>query len=569
MFIRPEVFVDATPPPAAEPEPVPLPLPPATDLPPEPLPLPAPVEPALQPQPAADHPVPPFGFTVRRFVHIVTLLFCLFLVVRTTFVEPFGVTTGSMAETIRGNRHERACWRCGCPVCVGTADDARGSNPQFNVFCPNCGAGHDPTAATRPNDPNGLDLRDDQDLLGDRLMVDKLVFRLRPPRRWEVAVFRCPEPEGKAAKERDELTVFEAKLPIDDERKAYVKRTVGLPGERVRVFDGDVYANGELQRKTLPQVRETRIPVFRMDFAPPGGWAARWETGPVVGSPKLPKDPPPPAVEGVVRGGDLVLDATTAPVGLTYRHRDLDTNKDEVIRDRVGYNGSLRREWVPVHDFMIGCEVEVVGGAGGAFAVRLGDGADTVKVHMPVHPDTSSGTAVIAHEGGKEQAFAEPFALVPGRRYRLEFAFIDRRVLVAIDGKEMAPPLDLPPVTAGKGAGDPAGKRAGLDRPVQLGCRGGHVVVRHFTLWRDIHYRSDPDAKHGVKDECRLGPDEYFMLGDNSANSRDSREWETPGVPERDFLGKPFLVHQPLKPPASTSWPGQRDIDWERLRLLE
>jgi signal peptidase I len=207
--------------------------------------------------------------------------------------------------------------------------------------------------------------------------------------------------------------------------------------------------------------------------------------------------------------------------------------------------------------------------------VELGDGADTVTLHLPIHPDAGGDTAVIAHLG-KEYAFAQPFTLVPGKRYRLEFGLIDRRVLVAIDGKVVAAPLDLPEVREDRRRpresipNQPTGSRwAGLTRPVQFDCRGGHVLVHHFTLWRDIHYRNDSTAKHGVADECRLGADEYFMLGDNTANSRDSREWATPGVPERDFLGKPFLVHQPLKAAARPLWAGQQTLDWERLRLLE
>jgi signal peptidase I len=547
--------VDATPPPVAEPDPLPLP-PPAPDL---PLPLPA-------PEPSAEPPHPPVGFTLRRLCHILVLLFSLFLVVRTTFVEPFGVTTGSMAETIHGDRREKVCPRCGHRVCVGSADDTRGSkSPQDGARCTNCGFG--------PFDVSG-----EAETFGDRLMVDKLVFRLRPPRRWEVAVFRCPEPEGKDAKAaRGEVSLVEAKLPLADDRKPYVKRVVGLPGESVRVFDGDVYANGLLQRKSLAQVRETRTPVFQMDHPPttPGGWAVRWEVGPAVGSPQLPKGGPPPALpEVAVRGDALVLDATAAPFAVTYRHRDPDTRSDYPVDDRFGYNGSRPHNPVPVHDFMVGCEVEVVGGQGGAFTVRLGDGADTVKVHLPIGAD--AGAALVAHEGGGERGFDKPFALTPGKRHTLEFGFIDRRVTVALDGREVAAALDLPDVRGDRQprkpiAGRPTGSEwAGLTRPVQLECRGGHVVVHHFVLWRDIHYRGDlGGGKHGVAGECRLGADEYFMLGDNTANSKDSREWTTPGVPERDFLGKPFLVHQPLKATTVPVLGRVQGVDWERFRLLE
>lgn len=518
----------------------PLPEPPAFgDPPPVAAPPAVPAPPATS---AADRVA---ASPVRTVLTAVVLLVSLFLVCRSTFFEPFGVTTGSMADTIHGNRREAACPRCGVLLCVGSPDERRADNPQEDVTCTNCGLRH--VDLTRLAD----------ETFGDRLLVDKLVYRVRPPRRWEAAVFRCP---------------------VDD-KKPYVKRVIGLPGEAIRVFDGDVYADGVLLRKTLPQVRETRIPVFQMDHPPrPGGWAVRWEVGPVVGSPKLPatKSPTLPDVADVVQDTRLVLDATAGPVGLTYRHRDLDSRRDDVVRDRLAYNGSMRREWVPVHDFVVECEVEVVSGSG-VFAVRLGDGADTVKVDVPIGDKPS--VAVVEQEGGQQAdggqrvwgasslSHGGRVALKPGSRYHLEFAFVDRRVMLALDGVELTAPIDLPPVPAGRGT-DPAGKRNGLDRPLQLGASGVHVVLHHLTLYRDIHYRSE-EGKHGTRSEYRLTADEYFMLGDNSANSQDSREWAVPGVPERYFLGKPFLIHQPLKAVQVPVLGRVQAMDWDRFRLLE
>lgn len=38
--------------------------------------------------------------------------------------------------------------------------------------------------------------------------------------------------------------------------------------------------------------------------------------------------------------------------------------------------------------------------------------------------------------------------------------------------------------------------------------------------------------------QCRLGPDEYFLVGDNTERSTDSRNWPTPGAPARLLLGR-------------------------------
>jgi signal peptidase I len=66
----------------------------------------------------------------------------------------------------------------------------------------------------------------------DRILVDTAIYRYRPPRRGEVVVFHPPR---SAAARTDELV-----HPQD-----FVKRLIGLPGERVRADrDGTVYVNG-------------------------------------------------------------------------------------------------------------------------------------------------------------------------------------------------------------------------------------------------------------------------------------------------------------------------------------
>ena len=148
--------------------------------------------------------------------------------------------------------------------------------------------------------------------------------------------------------------------------------------------------------------------------------------------------------------------------------------------------------------------------------------------------------------------------LKTGKTYRVEMAFVDRRVSVAVDGHEYFS-FDLPA----------AGRRPDVTSPFRLGADGATVAFRHVKLYRDIYYR--PGDRHAGAEPYQLGPDEYFMLGDNSANSDDSRSWQIPGVPERNFLGKPFLLHQPSRP-AQWGVAGRRvdaqAIDWDRIRWL-
>jgi signal peptidase I len=68
--------------------------------------------------------------------------------------------------------------------------------------------------------------------------------------------------------------------------------------------------------------------------------------------------------------------------------------------------------------------------------------------------------------------------------------------------------------------------------------------VRNLRLDRDLHYTNAGRMGTG---QCRLGPSEYFVLGDNSGNSEDSRFWPAPGVTARDMIGKPIFLYVPSR----------------------
>lgn len=66
--------------------------------------------------------------------------------------------------------------------------------------------------------------------LGDRLVVEKITYRLHPPQRSDIVVFRVPpalQAEGYSADQ------------------AFIKRVIGLPGDRIALKVGQVYRNGE------------------------------------------------------------------------------------------------------------------------------------------------------------------------------------------------------------------------------------------------------------------------------------------------------------------------------------
>jgi signal peptidase I len=59
---------------------------------------------------------------------------------------------------------------------------------------------------------------------GDNIIINKLAYRLRKPRRFEIIVFSAPYIK----------------------KGYFIKRIIGLPGERVQIKGGSVYINGEI-----------------------------------------------------------------------------------------------------------------------------------------------------------------------------------------------------------------------------------------------------------------------------------------------------------------------------------
>ncbi len=63
----------------------------------------------------------------------------------------------------------------------------------------------------------------------ERILTDKLSYQFGEPKRGDVVVFKAPASE-----------------PCSENECEYIKRIIGIPGDRVMVSSGQVYLNGEL-----------------------------------------------------------------------------------------------------------------------------------------------------------------------------------------------------------------------------------------------------------------------------------------------------------------------------------
>jgi signal peptidase I len=106
--------------------------------------------------------------------------------------------------------------------------------------------------------------------IGDRVVVSRLSYRLHQPNRGDIVVFENPawEPQAKPVLPLRLVKDLGEFVGIGQPKdKNYIKRVIGLPGDRVMGKDGKVFVNSvELQEPWLPSgvstsdFAEVRVP---------------------------------------------------------------------------------------------------------------------------------------------------------------------------------------------------------------------------------------------------------------------------------------------------------------------
>lgn len=437
----------------------------------------------------------------RPSMEFLTILVAAVLIARAFTAEAYIVPTGSMAPTLLGMHRDYVCPNCSKSFSLGIDDFGREGRP----VCPNCGQTDLENALTSES-------------LGDRLLVQKFLYEIRPPRRWEVAVFQNPS----------------------DLSQAYVKRVVGLPGESVLLWGGDVYINGQIARKTLAEASAMAIPVYDQTFTPRDlSRYPRWI--PRRGDPREPL-PSGWSVDGPLLVHSPVADAEKRIDWLDYRHWQPDQGTYGPIRDYAPYNGGDMKGDHRINDLIVSAGLTASVGCE-AIIVRLNYGSDRFAVTFPVGDsqplEVKRNGRLLPVTGLDSGAWLNPSATIPAQ---VVMAIVDRRLTVTMNGTPVFHPYDF----------DEQGPGPNWSMsPVGFGFLGnGNGIVSNVKIQRDVYYTEalaqTPRRPHGVEVPFALGEDEFFVLGDNSAVSNDSRFWPGRPVVTRDlFLGKPFLVHLP------------------------
>ncbi len=493
-----------------------------------------------QPHPAER----PTDETIKETIESIVIAFVLAFAFRAYVVEAFVIPTGSMAPTLLGEHLRIKSPQSGYVFTIDRPQS--GSTTHSTVY--------DPMTSTEIPLPPKFSVH-----AGDRILVQKYVYAMSKPRRWDVVVFKAPH----------------------DPHTNFIKRLVGLPQEQLRILDGNIYfkPNGgdwSIARKTeRPKVQQAVWqPVYHSRYIPLDR-SRRWQ----------------------VPWGAIAPNADQWQIenrrSYTFEHDgqgiiEFDFQRSNLHSRQLQYPYN-QRTIQPGHK---ATDIEDVRIAVTAQPERSGlelTLSTTARLNSPDSIESlnatfdARGIVRLASTNGRTAKSTTLFeekapALRAGKNTTLELWYVDQEASVWVNGRFIAAKTFDPTMATLLERRPP--------RPVPLiriSVRGSPVVLHDVCIDRDLYYTTNisngsrprggsirqTDGSITVETgsrEVRLGPDEFFCLGDNSPRSHDSRYWRhvnpwisrkahggqaRPGiVPAHLMIGKAFFVYFP----ASFPW---------------
>ncbi len=561
---------------------------------------------------------------VRETVESIVIAFVLAFLFSTFEAEAFVIPTGSMAPTLMGRHKDVDCPKCGYRYQVSASEEQSDDPRVVPVdvvagMCPMCHYVLPMRSNLPTNVPESLragDIEHQSSYNGDRILVNKYIYTFSEPERWDIVVFKFP----------------------GDAKVNYIKRLVGLPGETLRIYHGDLFVGGPkakdddfaILQKPADKVLALRQLVHDTDHDPAelheAGWPLRWHANFVDDGNGWRR-------ENTIDGVNVEQRYSVSASGddeswLRYQHHvpsydvwqrlaHLQANETpsrpakfsseeiesslQLVTDANPYNARLGRtaaefksslqiepvkqglHWVG--DLIVEADVEVESDDG-QLLFDLTEGGQ----HFRATIDLKSGEAKLSAEGVADYEPAAKTSVNGPGEYRVAFANVDDQLLMWVDGELVAfeggtaydasdvfgSRSRIRPRTSEEDAGDLA--------PARIGARGAKLAVTRLRLWRDIYYiadsannnmsrtsnvisdfgggaehflprlASDPSLwEHYLERrpvKFPLGKDQFFVMGDNSAESSDARLWtgdsSRGGRPGGEYLERRLLIGKAL-----------------------
>ena len=148
-----------------------------------------------------------FGAWLPTLLAFVLPTIFVLTVARPFLMESYMISSNAMAPTIIGPTHRDYCKVCGAVCYSSPAQLNQWTNQKQNPpsICENFHTNHSESVSKKVYQP-------------DRVLVSKTI----QPKRWDLVVFRYP----------------------GDLNRVYIMRLIGLPGEKITIKTGSVFANG-------------------------------------------------------------------------------------------------------------------------------------------------------------------------------------------------------------------------------------------------------------------------------------------------------------------------------------
>ncbi len=328
---------------------------------------------------------------------------------------------------------------------------------------------------------------------GDRILVDIFTYQTlrRIPflrslatdvRRWDIVVFK-----NEVAGEN------------------FIKRVGGLPGDELALSHGDLFVNGDIALKPRNVRDAMMIPLIVPGVGEPETLLRDWTTSGGSFTPE--------------RRRIAISSGPEESATLEYRH--------PLKAWYVDHEGERRGGTMDVLDIRLSVDATWRSGAGG---IRLVAGQRQAPTEF--WASGADGTATLTY-AGQEVARAEGLSFTADRESRLRVSRIDGVVRGEIDGTiVLEHTIDWGLAQAEQYVASTAFARIEIN--------DGSAAFRTVRVDRDVHYTRDGNLS-GTSFAVPDG--QYFMLGDNSSNSTDSRRYGP--FPESSIIGRPHIVFWP------------------------
>ncbi len=327
----------------------------------------------------------------------------------------------------------------------------------------------------------------------DRVAVLKTTWLFNPLKRWDLCVFR-----RKMASHN------------------IVKRVVGLPGEWIRIEQGDVFIGKSprhlrLLKKTPGELKRILVPI----------------------------------ADTRLRGIEYPADTTWKydPERFTIKGGSIESVPGKKDLSRIEWRGLVHGGFITpegeinlsplaVRDF--GVELTWIPGEKGACL-----GIKLEALGRVFEARTLSGGGIITVTMDKNVLFSVRSGKLKNRKpLHLTFIQADCRVFLWVGQKPFF--MDVPPWPGMDTRVNLKGKWNGIT--LEMEKRG---TIKNLRVLRDLFYSTVQGAKHGTGAKPEpIGEDEFYVLGDNTAFSEDSRYYGP--IKTSWIIGKAILIVLPI-----------------------